>query len=128
MSNAPVWDLDYESADDTLVASTMGRGAWKIIGVSNIGIAAPTNTLATATGPTAVSITWTASAGATSYHVYRNSGAGYALVGSPSTTSFNDSTVAANTAYLYMVRAVSGGAQGSRSGSSRASARGRRRA
>jgi subtilisin-like proprotein convertase family protein len=30
MSNAIVYDLDYDAFDDTLVAGTLGRGAWKL--------------------------------------------------------------------------------------------------
>ena len=30
LSNAPVWDLDYHALDDTMIAGTMGRGAWKL--------------------------------------------------------------------------------------------------
>jgi hypothetical protein len=37
MTNAPVFDMDYDSADDTLVASTMGRGVWKLNPVANLG-------------------------------------------------------------------------------------------
>jgi hypothetical protein len=112
LSNAPVFDLDYDLADDTLVAGTMGRGAWKLNPVAGSGLAVPTNTVATATGATTVNVTWTASAGAASYRVYRNSGAGYSLVGSPAGTVYNDMTVAANTSYLYKVRAFSGSESG----------------
>jgi hypothetical protein len=55
-----------------------------------------------------VNITWTAAAGAASYRVYRSSGAGFSLVGSPATPPFNDSTAVANTGYLYKVRSFSG--------------------
>jgi len=51
-------------------------------------------------------LTWNASAGATTYQVYRRDpGGSYALRGTTSSTSFPD-TGAANTAYLYVVRAV----------------------
>ncbi|MBI4718831.1 MAG: thrombospondin type 3 repeat-containing protein [Planctomycetes bacterium] len=30
LPNAAVWDLDYDAADDVLVAGTLGRGAWVI--------------------------------------------------------------------------------------------------
>jgi len=33
LANAPVYDLDYDPADDVLVAGTMGRGAWKIANI-----------------------------------------------------------------------------------------------
>jgi len=69
----------------------------------------PTNVVATATTTTNVQVTWTASAGATSYNVYRSAdGTNFSNVGSTASTSFNN-TASANTAYLYKVRAVNGG-------------------
>jgi len=37
LTNAIVYDLDYDALDDTLVASTLGRGAWKIASVITSG-------------------------------------------------------------------------------------------
>ncbi len=37
LSNAIVHDLDFDPLDDTLVASTLGRGAWKLSGVAVSG-------------------------------------------------------------------------------------------
>jgi photosystem II stability/assembly factor-like uncharacterized protein/subtilisin-like proprotein convertase family protein len=37
LTNAPVWDLDFDATDDTLIAGTMGRGAWKLTPASTIG-------------------------------------------------------------------------------------------
>lgn len=73
----------------------------------------PTNVVATATSTTQVGITWSASAGATSYQVERSSGgSGYVPVGFPTGTSFTD-PVSSGTTYLYQVRAVgSGGTSG----------------
>ena len=75
----------------------------------------PTNVVATAITPTSVAITWTASAGANRYHVYRTANnSTYSLVNAESTfgTSFTDTgavvAIAANTAYFYKVRAVDG--------------------
>ena len=34
LPNAPVWDMDYDAADDLLVAGTLGRGAWTIANAS----------------------------------------------------------------------------------------------
>lgn len=68
--------------------------------------AAPTNLVATATGTPQVNLTWTALGGATSYEVWRSfNGGAFSLIGTPSATSFSDSSVAANTTYLYQVRA-----------------------
>ncbi|MCH2118631.1 MAG: choice-of-anchor D domain-containing protein, partial [Pirellulales bacterium] len=30
LPNAPVWDLDFDAADDVMVVGTLGRGAWKL--------------------------------------------------------------------------------------------------
>lgn len=110
LSNAPVWDLDYDVTDDVLVAGTMGRGAWKLDSASAVvALAPPTNVVAFATGSTSVSITWTAAAGATGYRVLRATDPrNFGLVDSPTGTSFTDTTAAANTAYLYKVRSISG--------------------
>lgn len=34
LPNVPVWDLDYDVADDVLLAGTLGRGAWTLANVS----------------------------------------------------------------------------------------------
>jgi cellulose 1,4-beta-cellobiosidase len=77
--------------------------------------AAPTNLMATA-GNAQVSLSWTASSGATSYNVLRaTTGAGpYASIASGvAMTSYSDSTVTNGTTYYYVVQAVnSGGASG----------------
>jgi hypothetical protein len=76
------------------------------------GVTAPANVVATATSTSTVNVSWTSS-GAASYNVYRSSdGTNYVLAGSTSGTSFNDTGRAANTAYLYKVRAVSGAESG----------------
>jgi fibronectin type III domain protein len=68
--------------------------------------AAPTGVIATATSSTSVFVSWNASAGATSYEIYRKgAGGSFTLIGTSTTTSFTDTTAAANTAYVYRVRA-----------------------
>ena len=37
LTNAPVWDMDYDPDDDTLVAATIGRGVWTLTPVANLG-------------------------------------------------------------------------------------------
>jgi hypothetical protein len=71
--------------------------------------AAPAIT-ATANGTAQVALTWTAVGGATGYEVWRsfNNGA-FALLTPTGATAFDDNTVAANTTYLYRVRALVGG-------------------
>jgi hypothetical protein len=70
----------------------------------------PASVVATATTTSNVNVSWTASAGATTYNVYRSIGGNaYTLVGSTPSLTFNDGGRTANTAYLYKVRAVNGG-------------------
>lgn len=38
LPNAPVWDLDYDAADDVLVAGTLGRAAWTMGGVTALNV------------------------------------------------------------------------------------------
>ena len=97
--------VDLSLASNAAILDGQGIGT---ITNDDGGLLPPTNVVATASAATNVNITWIAAAGATSYRVYRNSGAGYTLVGSPSGTSHPDATVVANTAYLYKVRSFSG--------------------
>lgn len=77
------------------------------------GPAAPTNLAATA-GNTQVSLSWTASTGATVYHVKRatTSGGPYSTVASPTTTTYTDTTVSNGTTYYYVVSAASTAGEG----------------
>jgi hypothetical protein len=83
--------------------------------------AAPTGLLATA-GNAQVSLTWSASSGATSYHVKRStvSGSGYATVASPTSTSFVNTGLTNGATYYYVVSAVN--SAGESANSSQASA------
>ena len=69
--------------------------------------AAPTNVAATG-GNAQVTLTWSASTGATTYNVKRGTTTGgpYTTVGSPSAANFTDSTVTNGTTYFYVVTAV----------------------
>lgn len=72
-------------------------------------VQAPTNLVATASGTSQVNVTWTGFAGADHYEVWRSfNGGAYTLVGSPAAAAFTDSSVSANTTYLYRVRAIDG--------------------
>jgi fibronectin type 3 domain-containing protein len=68
---------------------------------------APTGLGATA-GNAQVSLTWTASAGATSYHLKRStrSGGPYTQVAAPTTTSDSDTGLTNGTTYYYVVSAL----------------------
>jgi len=72
--------------------------------------AAPTGLTATA-GNTAVALSWTAVASATSYHVYRNN----VLVGSPTGTTYSDTGLTNGTSYTYYVKAVAATTEGTAS-------------
>jgi M6 family metalloprotease-like protein len=78
--------------------------------VINPAAGAPAGLSATAVGTSQVALAWSAAGGASFYEVFRgttNFGA-YAFVGSSASPSFTDTSVAANAAYLYKVRAVDG--------------------
>lgn len=83
--------------------------------------AAPTGLAATA-GSALVSLTWSASAGATSYQVKRatSSGGPFAALATATATSYTDNSAANGTTYFYVVAAVN--AQGSSTDSASASA------
>ncbi len=83
--------------------------------------AAPTS-LAATTGNLQISLTWTASSGATSYHVKRatTSGGPYAQVAALSGTSYTNTGLTNGTTYFYVVSAVS--ATGESANSTQASA------
>lgn len=77
---------------------------------STQGPPAPTGVNARAIAPTQVLITWTATTGATSYQIFRRApGGAFTQIGTSNTNSFTDTSAAANTAYLYRVRAVNSG-------------------
>lgn len=72
--------------------------------------ATPAGLNAAATSSTQVNLTWSVVGGATSYEVYRRvPGGSFGLIGSPGAASFSDMSAAANTSYLYRVRAVGAG-------------------
>jgi len=104
---------------------TYFNNAWRLLAllvmsgnfpnIYELAIAAPPTIPAPPTGVTAtpgnlqVSLSWTASAGATSYNVLRSttSGSGYVSVGTPTATSFTNNTGLTNgTTYFFVVRAV----------------------
>jgi fibronectin type 3 domain-containing protein len=72
----------------------------------------PTNVVATATSSSTINLTWTASTdnvGVTGYRVERCAGVGcstFMQVGTPTSASFGDTGLTANTSYSYRVRAA----------------------
>lgn len=65
----------------------------------------PTSTVATATTPTSVSVSWNGTSGAT-YEVQRISAGGSLILGTSLNGTFPDNAAVAGTAYLYEVRAI----------------------
>jgi fibronectin type 3 domain-containing protein len=86
------------SADSPQVSATPG--------VPGVSPAAPTNLTATP-GNAVVTLTWTASSGATGYNVKRatTSGGPYTQLAAPSSSGYTDSSVTNGTTYYYVVSA-----------------------
>jgi hypothetical protein len=72
--------------------------------------AAPSGLTATAVATQRIDLLWSASAGATEYHVYRSTTAGgpYTQVASVATTSHSDLGLTGGVTYYYVVRAYNG--------------------
>ncbi len=68
----------------------------------------PTGVIATAASQTQINVSWSASAGASSYNILRSttSGGPYSLAGTSATTSFPNTGLTCNTTYYYVVQAV----------------------
>jgi fibronectin type 3 domain-containing protein len=68
-------------------------------------------------GSNQVTLSWSASTGATSYNVKRAtvSGEPYTTIASPTTASYTDTTPANGTTYYYVVSAVNGGGESANS-------------
>jgi hypothetical protein len=79
--------------------------------------AAPTGLVAVA-GNAAVSLSWTASSGATSYHVKRATTAGgpYSQIAAPTAVAYSDASVANGSTYYYVVSAVNSTGESADSG------------
>lgn len=73
-----------------------------------VSIPATPGSLAAISGNANASLTWSASTGATSYHVKRatTSGGPYTQVGAPTTASYTDSSLTNGTKYYYVVSAL----------------------
>jgi Domain of unknown function (DUF1929) len=89
------------------IDSAAGSNRHKASATLLINLATPASLTATP-GGNQISLTWTASPGATSYHVRRAlvSGGPYVSVGCPASTSFNDTGVSNGITYYYVVSAA----------------------
>lgn len=83
----------------------------------NLSVPAPPTALSATGGNAQVALTWSGSAGATSYNVKRAtvSGGPYTTVGSPSGTSFTNTGLTNGTTYYYVVGAVNGAGESANS-------------
>ncbi|MEA2239415.1 MAG: hypothetical protein QOC81_4139 [Thermoanaerobaculia bacterium] len=90
----------------------MTRASAASVGVlyPSCGLAAPTSLVARATSSATVDLTWVNSVGAVSYQIQRSSGTGFSTIGTATGPAFTDNPPGADTAYLYVVRAVDSGA------------------
>ena len=89
------------SVASTAVSATTGSGG----GGDTTAPSAPSGVTVSSTTSSSVALSWSASTdnvGVTGYRVYRGS----TLVGSPSSTSFTDTGLAASTTYSYTVKAI----------------------
>jgi fibronectin type 3 domain-containing protein len=98
----------YVAADNAVGVSPDGNEVSTTPAAAATAPSAPTGVVATP-GNGSVSLTWTASAGATSYDVYRGTtagGEGATPVGTGTTASFSDTGLTNGTTYYYKVTAV----------------------
>jgi hypothetical protein len=108
-ANVQIQDLNWYSeagSNAVLTVATFGRGIWQ---ASASSLGTPAGLIATAGGTTSVSLTWSAATSATGYKILRSSNLfSYSQIGTSVSPSYTDSTAAAGTSYLYVVRATDG--------------------
>ena len=99
-----IGDIDGDGGNDVVIADYN----YGLVVLRQLTIpAAPENVTAAATSSSEVHVTWSPSAIATSYQVYRRApGEAFGLIGTTTDPSFSDVAVAAGRAYVYRVRAV----------------------
>jgi photosystem II stability/assembly factor-like uncharacterized protein len=104
-ADVSVFDMRFVYGSDQLLLATHGRGLWTA-DTSSIPSYAPTHLVATASGTTAVNVSWDPYPGATSYQLLKSSGGAPFSAISVAGTGYTDTSVTAGTTYLYKVRAV----------------------
>jgi hypothetical protein len=102
VSNLLAGQIPFQNDSPNTFTATLTGNSWQVPPPP-----APTGLMATA-GNAQVSLSWTASSGATSYSVKRATvcGGPYTVVASPTTSSYTDTTVVAGTTYYYVVSAL----------------------
>jgi lipocalin len=108
IATAPTLTANGMIGGFTVTAATAASPAVATFDLSNAALPAPANVIATAMPQPSVSITWTASSGATLYEVLRSQdGVTYTTHATTDATAFIDqSSVFFNSSYLYKVRAI----------------------
>lgn len=105
------------AVNDDLTASDDLKN-WLSLSTSTSMVAPTGVTASDGTSSSSVVVSWTASAGASYYTIYRSTGSvfsGATTVGTSTTTSYTDSTVVVDTVYTYWVKASSASATSSES-------------
>jgi alpha-tubulin suppressor-like RCC1 family protein/fibronectin type 3 domain-containing protein len=94
-----------------------GESASSSQSTATLAPVAPTGLTATL-GDMQITLTWTASAGATSYNIKRSTidGSGYVTVGASTSAGYTNTGLTNGTAYYYVVSAVNGGGESAGSG------------
>jgi hypothetical protein len=107
-ATAPTLTANNVIGGFSVVASTPSAPASAIFNLANAALPSPSNLVATATPSPSVSLTWSASSGATMYEIVRSDdGITFTTHGTTSDTAFVDSSsIFSNSAHLYKVRAI----------------------
>jgi hypothetical protein len=98
---------------DWYYADSQEAAGLNIVAPQSVGV---TGVSTSPASPTAINVTWNATAGADSYNIYRKSGTAtsaspYAIIASTASLSYKDTYLTPKSDYTYLVRAVSGGVE-----------------
>lgn len=110
--------VTFANANNATTTFTMPANAVTVIAIfESQQLTAPTGVSASATSSSSITVSWNAVTGATGYYVYRSASSSgtFTQVGSPTTTSFTNTGLSANTTYFYRVAAYNSGGTGAQS-------------
>lgn len=97
------WTGTATAVRETAATATTTWGTWTATATGTVAKNVPQNVVATPTGKTTISVTWTTLAGATAYDIERD---GLVIVSDHPASPYNDTGLTPNTLYSYRVRAV----------------------